>query len=230
MNLDWREVVTEWLKTLDPNRADKPLYVLDSAEVADVVDLNGCYGVTGLSLCATCRPTLERLGLWRGYSQFIMILDVPRTAPESLLSFAAHEYVHCCQHAELVTRFNNLMGETTVAATLNQPYEHLIVNWERPRPWHDHGPDFGRLAIHLYHRARRLDLWVSLHDAWATNLYGLPDAKTFADALGDEPARLLYLPMVEVSQTPWPPEYKQFSESALREAEETFQHERNLVR
>jgi hypothetical protein len=222
----WRECAVDWLRRIDPGIGDAPAYVLDLREASGAVDLFGAGGVTSPMLSEACRPILENMGLWRGHSQFAMIVDRQAFQGDTLLGIAIHEHCHNAQHVEIIRRFAKVIGDSKAESIVNAPVgETIRVDVNPPKPWDGHGPAFGRLAIHGWYRATQLGAWIRPRVCWFTDFYGLGPIEPFINALGDEPKHLATLPLSEVIAIEPPQEYQAFSESAVCAAERNFQHE-----
>jgi hypothetical protein len=87
-------------------------------------------------------------------------------------------------------------------------------------PWRHHdGLRFGRLAIHLQHRANitwaGFDLF-HINDIWgAHDSYRLAGPVLYAQALGDEPQRRIGEPLRSIVNSPLPERYAEFCQQDL---------------
>jgi len=76
-------------------------------------------------------------------------------------------------------------------------------------PFHGHGTQFIRIALHLRHRAATWGAWFAPNDLCAGRRYGLSDARRYQVALGDEPARMAKMTIAQIVATEAPPEFAQ---------------------
>jgi len=74
-------------------------------------------------------------------------------------------------------------------------------------PFHGHGAQFIRIALHLRHRAATWGAWFAPNDLCAGRPYGLSHARHYQVALGDEPARMARMPIAEIVATEAPSEF-----------------------
>ncbi len=76
-------------------------------------------------------------------------------------------------------------------------------------PFHGHGAQFIRVALHLCHRAKTADDWYAPNDLCAGWRYGLSHARRYQLALGDEPGRMATMPVAKIVTAEPPGEFDQ---------------------
>jgi len=202
------------IRTVDPAAASLPIYIVGkgAARRAGILEAGDFAGLTSIGMSGDLRRLLEGQGRWRGRG-FATIVDVAGiTTTAALQGIILHEYAHHCEAAAATAQCADAMGLAAYDAALSEPRKDLGV--ERPAPPRDeikemHGPRFLRLAIHAELRA----VWrcaPGVRIVVDPPAYGWPEWWKWRAGLGDEPARLLHLPMVEVAAMEPPESYTQF--------------------
>ena len=217
----WKAVCEKWIRRIDPTFTE-PVYLLSARQATGVVEMSEICGLTGLGMAGDVRTALERRHEWRGPG-FAAVIDLERISRTvELIGVALHEYTHYVESTAAAIPLATSMGRAAYHAVLSKPRDDEsmpIRPSSTKRPWDQHGPAFIHLAIHAEHRAWRAGCRAVLAD-WT--YYELPSGWRWRGALGDEPARLAKLPMIEVAKHPWTDTYKQFSDEAVRTAEQSF--------
>lgn len=159
------------------------------------------------------RDHLRSVGTWRGvWPACVVFIDEPT------VGILLHEIAHLLP---AVAAKPDTLGEATPKLAALQAATVAAINSVGRVPWHGHGPDFIRRFLHLMYRARLAGAQVLLDDlhigGW---FYDLSPARSYRDALGDEPERLRGLSFAEIEAEPPPPEFLR-----LVEFDEAF-HER----
>jgi hypothetical protein len=212
-----RDSLIDAQRRADPHNSDSPFYLLFERETDGRVVLGKNAGaLSGVVLCATCKPSLERMGFWKGQTNFMSVVQNPEGLTwEQLIGFALHEHAHgLLTHGILLPSLTKLAGPEKVAAMLAEPLERIVVPAETESTRSDAslhlGLRFGRVCIHLAHRAKSFAPSLQPRDAWDSTRYQLPPVEKFVEALGDEPQRLEKLPLSEIVTRDPPPAYEAF--------------------
>jgi hypothetical protein len=84
-------------------------------------------------------------------------------------------------------------------------------------PWDRHGPQFIRRVLHLHHRVTTRGQVANLFEcAAAGRAYGLSSIRHYAQALGDEPARMAGASFAEIEAAPLPPRFAELFASDVQ--------------
>ncbi len=202
--------------------AGGPVYVVLAADLpSDLRWPDRLEGLTTRHLDLILRPTLERLGRWRGRGPAMVLspqaiaadlaeLGRParrRCFARTFLGDALHELAHILD-AGLMGGPEPPAGLVTFAAlALKAELHGVTAPTNGPGatiPWRRHEAPFIRLAVHLAHRARSCGAWLFAEDVFDAVEYGLSPTYRYSLALGDEPARLAGCPLADVRATPPP--------------------------
>jgi len=212
-------------RAVAPDVSGGPLYVVlhaDSPPELRIAD--GPAGITTRHLDLILRPTLERLGRWRGRGP-AMIVD-PTAVSEALAhrdwssrrrAFASaffgivlHELAHILDvgliggpepKPDLV-----VFARLSLAAELNGTTSPTNGP-NAPIPWRWHEWRFIRTALHLAHRASAL--WPGMLPTCVFDAadYGLTPTWSYVTALADEPARMAGCDFATILATPPPADF-----------------------
>jgi hypothetical protein len=229
----WKHDACELLRRLDPEAG--ALYLLDMAETK--TDPCGCQGVTSILYDLCLRDSLKERGEWqgRGFTCLIAATEIFASfhktglpyfdARRKVLAVAIHEYCHFLEARPLMSEdradailesapdLARYLRETPITVGADDPNAD-------PSRHHD-GLRFGRLASHALHRA---NVWAGFelfhaNDIWtAADVYGLAGPTLYAQALGDEPQRLIGEPLRSIVNSPLPERYAEFCHQDLERA------------
>lgn len=226
MTPDTRKSLLAMLRAVDP-ASTAPLYLIDAAERGSGVRLaEGISGCTGPALWAAVRDAIG--DAWRGPGCCIVV-DTTRIQPLNLPGVVLHEYAHHLLQGEPVLALlagmtQTARGELVRELVAANPAPSVTIECPaHARPWHNHGPEFVRVLVHLQRRAARAGWLATGLEMYPHAGYLLPSQWDFGLALGDEPDVLIGLPMVDVAKATPPAEFTAFSNAALADAERRFQ-------
>ncbi|HUG89249.1 MAG TPA: hypothetical protein VML55_00340 [Planctomycetaceae bacterium] len=236
MPADWISDAESICRSVCPELS--AVYIVLRAELNSSFDQCGrCLGYTSPFLDVQLEPFLERDGRWagRGFATVIYedaILAAWRARRPGfdvdwlLTTVVLHELAH---HTERGRSWRHKLAVELAERPLKDwantgppklSREFLSFDADLP-PWHNHGAEFIRSAIHVVHRAWTL-CGFPIHsqqiDA-AGELYGLASIGDYAHALGDEPARLADRPLLEVLASDPPEAFSIFAAADLAAAE-----------
>jgi hypothetical protein len=209
-------------RTVAPDLAGGPLYVVLAADLPSELRWpDRLEGLTTRHLDLILRPTLERLGRWRGRGP-AMVLSPQAIAADlaelgrparrrcfapTFFGIVLHELAHILD-AGLIGEPEPPASLVTFAAlALKAELAGEIKPTNGPSatiPWRRHEAPFIRLALHLAHRARACGVWLQSADVFDAGEYGLSPTYHYTLALSDEPARLAGCPLADVRTTPSP--------------------------
>jgi hypothetical protein len=151
----------------------------------------------GLSLKSSGAWGLHRLGL-------IVVADAVVDEPVLLASVVCHEAGH-----EVLVPESVAVPESDLAGLdvlLSSPWQTWPLH--RGAPWSGHDWKWIRAVVHIQHRMQGHGL-VTVPAAIADlSAYGLSPLTSYAEALGDEPSRLDWVPVTEVLARPCPAEFE----------------------
>lgn len=209
-------------RAVAPDVANGPLYVMLHADLPARLRFgDGPAGLTTRHLDLILRPTLERLGRWRGRGP-AMIID-PTAVSEALahrdwssrrrafapamLGVVLHELAHILD-ADLTSRPEPesdlvVFAGMALAAELNGTTAPTNGP-SAPIPWRWHEWRFIRTAVHLAHRASTTETRILPTDVFDAAEYGLSSTWQYVTALGKEPARLAACHFATINATPPP--------------------------
>jgi hypothetical protein len=154
------------IRAIDP-LMDKPVYIVDAKDVDDERLLSsGWIACTGWLMDLQLRPTLERLGQWRGRG-FAMLIR-PELLPSGFRFVAGcvlHEYAHFVEDYNEARYRKPIPRWTKAEARKADEFNSAVANFiatsalpaqaELPR-WSGHELPFVRAAAHLAYRAGRI--------------------------------------------------------------------------
>jgi hypothetical protein len=220
----WREIELKRLDLLDPHRPKKwPIYLFDSVEVQDHVDIGDCLGISPTTAAANCEATIRKMGLWAGWSPLTIIVNRAVLTGDNGSDVIMHEYVHLAWRQKILNDLAKVHGDEPLEKIVSEPTNKTIVAPNRlpTKKWEGHEPlPFGRIALHVFSRARKLGFWTRPDNIWLGYNYGLQSAELFLHELGDEPIRLSHLSLCDIAGMESPGGYKRFSDVSLVVAEE----------
>jgi len=209
-------------RAVAPDVAGGPLYVVLHADLPSELRMSdGLEGFTTRYLDLILRPTLERLGRWRGRGPAMVVnpaaiasdlaeLGRParrRCFARTFLGDVLHELAHIFD-AGLIGGPEPPANLVTFAAlALKAELDGVTAPTNGPSatiPWRRHEAPFIRLVLHLAHRARTCGTWLFAEDVFDAVEYGLSPTRRYAAALGDEPGRLAGSAFADIQATPLP--------------------------
>jgi len=209
-------------RAVAPNLAGGPVYVVLAADLpSDLRWPDRLEGLTTRHLDLILRPTLERLGRWRGRGPAMVLspqaiaadlaeLGRParrRCFARIFLGDVLHELAHILDAglvsgpeppADLVDLSKVIIKAQLAGLTAPTNGPSATI------PWRRHELGFIRVALHLAHRARTAGVWLQSGDVFDGTEYGLSPTYRYMLALGDEPARLAGCQLADVRATPPP--------------------------
>ncbi len=209
-------------RAVAPDLSDGPLYILLRSELPpDIQKPPHTIAFTMQILDLILRPTLERLGRWRGRGP-AMIID-----PAEVAAVSAHRPRVSRQRSFKPVFLGAILHELSHILDLGQDEEAdppaLVVEIGRrvisaesaselppsnghgaPIPWRLHDWRFIRVALHLAYRAIQAGEQISALDIIDTAELGLSPIWQYAKALGDEPDRLVHQSFAVIHATPVP--------------------------
>lgn len=212
-------------RAVAPDLAGRPLYVVLHADLpAELRVANGPAGLTTRHLDLILKPTLERLGRWRGRGA-AMIVD-----PTAIAEALAHRDWSSRRRAFAPAIMGVVLHELAhiLDADLSggpEPEPDLVVfaglalaaelNGTTPPtngpaatiPWQRHEWRFIHTALHLAHRAAATGTRMFATDVFDAAEYGLSPTLQYVKALGDEPERLAACDFATIRATPPPPAF-----------------------
>ena len=156
MSGHWSAPFIRFLRTIIPELADVPIYLLRNDE--HPVEWEPHWMAIFSPLAdLKAQSTIESLGLWSGRGCCIIVRDdfaawSPRCQAGTLLHEAAHAIEHLIQPDALATELSPIcrewleVGESKMLADAGINRNDLIRS--------QHGADFVRLSMHLHQRAR----------------------------------------------------------------------------
>ncbi|MBL8810820.1 MAG: hypothetical protein JNM43_11635 [Planctomycetaceae bacterium] len=191
--------------------AGLPLYVLLQSEVADVMGAeNFSDGYTTPNLDLNLRSVIGEA--WQGRGPCMVVNDVSITDEHFLedvdvvaMSTVLHELAHILDRPtpvdlQSLPSQERIEFETMVISNASR-HEHRPL----PTPYFGHEEQFIRIAVHLQFRAALVGVATIPNLLCAGRRYGLSHAHRYMEAIGDEPADMLHLPLAEITRTS-PPE------------------------
>lgn len=191
--------------------ADTPLYIVLQSMLPEITGGNGCYGYTAWHLDLYLREFIPN---YRGRGPCFVINDLAYQADYAdedqnyvLTGCVMHELAHVLDRPMLVAARPNVAPQTIVMeAAETAEITNGPMDYEIPR-YYGHGESFIRIVLHLCHRAERLGVSISPARICAGPRYGLSHADEYLEALGDEPARMIDLPIRHIHTTNPPNEF-----------------------
>ena len=219
-----RQTIESTCQVLLPGR---PVYVLLSREVPRHFRPNGASGLTGRGLDLVLRASIG--GRWRCRGAVILLNDIEirgysreihRAGPMRIHArretwkVVAHEIAHLALREILPSELDenpNPILTSAFADNLTEFCTTTPLAVEQPVPWIGHDGVFIRTLFHVAHRVRELaGEWLPCNTWFSPFRYGLYGAEyKYASALGDEPERLVDVPLTEIANIPPP---KKFTE------------------
>ena len=154
----WSEPFIRFLRTIIPELADVPLYVMKADERPLEWEPHWLAIFSALS-DLRAQATLERLGLWSGRGVCVIVRDdFSAWSPRGQCGTLLHEAAHAIEHIIQGDAFPPLAELSPVAREMLDGSESELLRAEgidrNDLIRSQHGADFTRLAMHLYWRAR----------------------------------------------------------------------------
>ncbi len=212
-----------------------PLYILLQSEVTDVMGPeNFSDGYTTPNLDLNLRSVIGEA--WQGRGPCMVVNDVSITDEHFLedvdvvaMSTVLHELAHILDRPSPVDpqslpSEDRIEFETLVISNAAR-HEHRPL----PTPYFGHEDQFIRIALHLHYRAALAGVESIPNLLCAGRRYGLSHAHRYIEAIGDEPADLLELPIAEISRSPPPEAFIALWQSDVRRYHELFPQTLNGV-
>lgn len=210
-----RRYAIGWLRNVLPELAETPVYIIGLDEAPELWRPigAGAHAHVTFDEDPMVRDHLQRHGLWQGPGfVFMYHWRMPGgDSPVRLRNLAAHEYVHHVLQRALEREAPPAVTPGPVAEPEPEPEtaEDLAAVWRAYgtvlewRPWYDHDAPFIRLMIHIWARSERAQRPLLGFDVLAAGAqYGLSPIREYRTVLGNEPAELAYLPLVDVARIP----------------------------
>ncbi len=209
-------------RAVAPDVAGGPLYVIPHADLPSELRMSdGLEGFTTRYLDLILRPTLEQLGRWRGRGPAMVVNPeaiasdlAERGRPARRRCFAPtflgdvlHELAHILDAGMIGEPEPPANLVTFAALALKAELDGVTAPTNGPSatiPWRCHEAAFIRIALHLAHRARAFGTWLQSEDVFDAVEYDLSPTRRYAEALGDEPARLAGCPFANIQAMPQP--------------------------
>lgn len=193
----------ERLESIAAELVGRPFYVLLATDFPEMQSQH----ITGLysrRLDLLSQPALEAAGRWVG-RRAATYVDDSRSDFETLATFI-HELAHSVDlgFSDTPVEEISVAGMTFCRTVLETQRSHPVM----PVAFDEqHSSRFVRACIHLWRRLQQNGLWTPPDWLWDGSLYGAPDPITVIRALGDEPDRLLQLPVSLIITLPAPPAF-----------------------
>ena len=208
MSGHWSAPFIRFLRTIIPELADVPMYVL-KADEHPIEWLPHWLAIFSPLADLKAQSTIESLGLWSGRGCCIIVRDdfaawSTRCQAGTLL----HEMAHAIEHIIQGDAFPSMADLSPVARELLNGVESEILQDAgidaRALIRSQHGADFVRLSMHLHQRARaEMHLTASdlqfLHGAYSLSTERYEDAVA---SISHELARSRNLNLLRLSESP----------------------------
>lgn len=209
-------------RAVAPDVAGGPVYAVLHADLpADLRTADGPAGMTTRHLDLILRPTLEKLGRWRGRGPTMAVDPAAvasalacrtRTARRwhfapTFLGIVLHELAHILDAGLIGGPEPPASLVTFAALALKAELDGVTAPTNGPAatiPWRRHEAPFIRIVLHLAHRARVCGAWLFAEDLFDAVEYSLSPTRRYAAALGDEPGRLAGCAFANIRATPQP--------------------------
>jgi len=143
------------LREIEPSLQNVPVYLLSEAEWPSNDNSLDCLAYTGPFLDVAMSDYLLERGRWLGEGfATVLFLDRINCGMENLLGVLLHELAHWSLFAPRISRFDDayVYSDLTRRLIAEANNERKLVELSLP-PWEDHGLDFVRNGVHLWHRA-----------------------------------------------------------------------------
>lgn len=200
----------------------RSLYIVPQSRLPDALGgLSVCQGYTTPRLDLHLR---EYIPGYQGRGPCMVVNDREiregRSDPDFeyyFLATAIHELAHILIAPRL---YDEPAKETpkTIRREARKTAQYLTEEMPEggPPPFPDHGSIFIRAALHLCHRAERNGVCIEANEVCAGYRYGLSHARRYQQALGDEPERMLDVPIARVVETTRPEAFDQLWKEDFR--------------
>ena len=208
MSGHWSEPFIRFLRTIIPELADVPIYLLRNDE--HPVEWEPHWMAIFSPLAdLKAQSTIESLGLWSGRGVCVAVRDdfaawSPRCQAGTLL----HEAAHAIEHIIQGDAFPPLAELSPVAREMLDGSESELLRAEgidrNDLIRSQHGADFTRLAMHLYWRARS-EMYLTASDLQFLHAaYSLPPGRydDVVASLSHELARSRNLNLLRLRESP----------------------------
>ncbi len=206
--MHWSDTHIEFIRSVVPELSDTPIYILRIDESPMEWDDQWMAAFAPLA-DLQAQTALERLGLWQGRGICIRVRDdfetwSNRCKAGTLLHEVAHGLEHLSQDDALcpmaslspVAREVLTGNESELLAEVGIDRNDLIRG--------QHGPDFVRLSMHLYWRARQQVVIAPSDMQFLHGIYSLPPERYEAavESLSSELARSRNLNLMRLREAP----------------------------
>jgi hypothetical protein len=195
-----------------------PLYIVRQSRIPP--ELGGrsiCGGFTSPRLDLYLQTVIAPA--WRGRGPCLVVNDtdfLPTMDSQDIetefLGVVVHELAHVLERPHVLAPFPVSIEPARIqfeAICLGNMMSAEATPEEESFAFVGHGINFIRIVLHLCHRAKQSDMWLTPAGLCAGRQYGLSHANRYRAALGDEPQRLAHASFREIIATPAPSEFSQ---------------------
>jgi hypothetical protein len=195
-----------------------PLYIVRQSRIPP--ELGGrsiCGGFTAPRLDLYLQTVIGPAWCGRGPCLVVNDTDLLPTMDSQdieteFLGVVVHELAHILERPKMVAPLPVKIEPARIqfeALCLGTAMSEEATVREEPFAFQGHAMNFIRIVLHLCHRAKDLDVWLTPSELCAGRQYGLSHANRYRMALGDEPLRLAHASFREILATVAPSEFFQ---------------------